>query len=155
MQVLKEAIAGAQAAVLEGPVRARRGDGGLAGVCQQGTRDLGPAVDELGAELERDFKPWLSTRPDATTDAVTGLQYQHRAAGVCQFGSGDESGGPGTDHQDVVMRVHRGSSFGASRASGKYALCREKFRARPLACGALTAGVASIGALSYTGFRAA
>jgi len=65
---------------------------------QQGKRDRGAAVDELGAELDRSAQAREAAGPAAAADAAAGLENQHRAAGVRELvGRGEPRGAGAND----------------------------------------------------------
>jgi hypothetical protein len=62
------------------------------------------AVDELGAELDRNFEAGHAARPGAAADAVARLEHQHRASCLCQLGRRGESRGAGADDDYIAGR---------------------------------------------------
>jgi hypothetical protein len=67
-------------------------------------RDLGFAVDELGAELDRHRDAGLAHRPAAAADALTRFEEQHRATRAAELGGGRKAGGARAYDDDVASR---------------------------------------------------
>src|SRR6185436_3981418 len=76
---LREGTHAAQAAALEMPLLARRIDRCDARLGEEGTGRRRLAVDELGAELDRDVEAGHAARPAAPADALARLEHEHRA----------------------------------------------------------------------------
>ena len=57
------------------------------------------AVNELGAELDRQGDPRLAAREHAAAETVARFEHAHGAALFAQLGGGDESGGAGAHDQ--------------------------------------------------------
>jgi hypothetical protein len=95
-------------------------------------RGSGLAVDELGAELDRNRKARLVVGPDASAYPVSCLEDEDRALGCHELGRRGEARGARADYDDVVgLGSHAGStwkaisgvqrSFAGARRGGKSA----------------------------------
>jgi hypothetical protein len=62
------------------------------------------AVNEFRAQLDGRAQVRLPAGPDATSDAVPGLDQGYGAAGLRQRGGGHEPGSAGADHDDIERR---------------------------------------------------
>src|SRR6185436_5448717 len=71
------------------------------GAGKQCMRLLRLAVDELGAELDRNVQAWHAARPGASASALARLQDEDAAAGTEQHVGRREAGRAGADHDDV------------------------------------------------------
>ena len=68
-------------------------------------RDLRLAVDELGAELDRDLQPGNAPRPAAPADAIARLEHQHPPPRARQLRRGGESGGAGANDDGIYWTL--------------------------------------------------
>src|SRR5262245_57159874 len=99
---LLESVGLAQPAALQKALRPRRLDAGQARARKQRQSRLGPAVDELCAELDRHRQPRQAPRPAAAADAVARLDYQYRAPGARERIRRREARGTRADYDYVV-----------------------------------------------------
>jgi hypothetical protein len=87
------------------------------GLLEQRMGDLRFTVDELGAELHRDFEARHAARPAAPADAIARFEDQHGAPGTRQLGRGRQAGGTGADDDDIENRGQ--SSISGERSCRK------------------------------------
>jgi hypothetical protein len=87
-------------------LRARRIQRRAAGPLQQVKGDLRTAMDELGAELDRDGQPRKAPSPAAAADAAAGFQNEGRAACPRELGRRGEPRSTGAN-DDYVEDLRR------------------------------------------------
>jgi hypothetical protein len=92
----------------ERPALADGVDGGARGLREKIEYRRRVAVDELGAELERNGETRLVPGVDAAADAVARFQDEARTPGACEIGCGLEPGGACAEDDDIVhLKVDR------------------------------------------------
>ena len=84
---LRECVHAPQPALREHALLAHGIDRAKARLLEQRERDLGFAVDELRAELDRDLEAGHAPRPAAAADAVARFQHEHGFAGADELDS--------------------------------------------------------------------
>ena len=98
---LGEAVDRAQPPPLEHALLAHRIDRRDAGGSQECSRSARLAMDELGADLDRDVEPGHAAREAAAADPLARLEHQHAAAGARQRIGGGKAGRAGADYDDL------------------------------------------------------
>src|SRR5262245_16017871 len=87
---LHKGVYGTKLAAVEVALLARGVDRRDAGLFEQRVGGGGFAVDELGAELDRNVQAAHAARPAAAAEALARLEHEHRATGVRASGGGRE-----------------------------------------------------------------
>src|SRR4051812_40633594 len=98
----RECVYAPQAALRKRALLANRVYRAKARLLEKRVGHLRFAVDELGAELDRDLEARHAARPAAAADALARLQHENRFAGAHELVRGGKARRSGADHNYVI-----------------------------------------------------